>query len=87
MENFDYEKYVRQLYQDVSPYSIVILGPNGVLRRINTPFWVYCIKDVGELKIGDVVGVIAVRISFDLKMVYIINGKAYYYFNFRIKPP
>jgi len=63
---------------------IYIVTWNNVLRQLLTPFKVAVISSVGELEIGQVVWVSQVKVTPQLKTVYIIKGKAYYYFHFDI---
>jgi hypothetical protein len=46
---------------------------------------VIVIKDVGDLKQGDLKPVSAVKMSLELIEIFIISGKAYHYYNFRLK--
>ena len=63
---------------------IYIVTWNNVLRQLLTPFKVAVISSVGELEIGQMVWVSQVKVTPQLKTVYIIKGKAYYYFHFDI---
>jgi len=45
---------------------------------------VIIITDVGELRTGDILAVNAVKMSLELIEVYIISGKAYPYYYFRL---
>lgn len=42
------------------------------------------IQPVGNLRSGDIVSVEAIKITLELKDVFIVEGKAYYLVNFRI---
>ena len=63
---------------------IYIVSWNNVLKQLFTPFKVTVIRSVGELEIGQMVWVSQVKVTPQLKTVYIIEGKAYYFFHFDI---
>lgn len=81
----EYSKdYISEFMKWVDPYSILVIADYGLLRRLYCPFTVEVIIPVGELQSGDVVSVDAVKITLELKDVFIIEGKAYYIIHFRI---
>jgi len=82
----DYRKYIQELFKYVSTGSILYVDKQGRLRRIYCPFKVIVIQWIPNHSIGDKVSVEAVKITLELKEVYIIKGKAYYVYNFRIIP-
>ncbi len=55
-----------------------------LLKLLITPFKVRVIDDVGGFKKGTVVLVQEVKVTMELKTVYIIKGRAYYYHHFEI---
>jgi hypothetical protein len=63
---------------------IYVVAWNNVLKQLFTPFKVAVISSVGELEIGQIVWVSQVKVTPQLKTVYIIEGKAYYFFHFDI---
>ena len=63
---------------------IYILTWNNLLKQLFTPFEVEVIRSVGELEIGQIAWVSQVKVTPQLKTVYIIEGKAYYFFHFDI---
>ena len=63
---------------------IYIVTWNNLLKQLFTPFEVEVIRSVGELEIGQIVWVSQVKVTPQLKTVYIIEGKAYYFFHFDI---
>jgi hypothetical protein len=63
---------------------IYILTWNNLLKQLFTPFEVEVIRSVGDLEIGQIVWVSQVKVTPQLKTVYIIEGKAYYFFHFDI---
>jgi len=79
-----YEEYLKELLKQVKSDSILIIDTEDKLRRIYCPFNVIVIRLVPNLRIGDIAVVEAVKITLELKDVYIIRGKAYYIWNFKI---
>ena len=81
----EYSKdYINELMKHCDPFSVLALGFGGELIRLYCPFSVMVIYSVGKLNRGDVVLVEAVKITLELKDVFIIEGKAYYIIHFRI---
>ena len=76
--------YIKEIFKYVKTDSILILDQNGQLRRLVCPFIVLVIVDVPPLKEGQEKAVIAVKVAENLVDVYIVEGKAFYHFNFRI---
>jgi len=64
------------------PNSILVIGKDGVLRRLYCPFRVITLHGTQVWRKNQVVYVDAVRISDDLMMLYVIQKIAapYYYF-------
>lgn len=80
----DNNKYIEEISKFCSPYSILVLDYEGKLKRIHCPFEVTVIIAVGNLEAGDICFVEAVRLTLDLKDVFIIAGRAYFLYYFRI---
>ena len=81
----DYSKDdIFQLMRNIDPFSILIIGINGQLRRVYCPFPVEVIIPLEDFNVGDIVSVQAVKVTFQLKNVFIINERAYYMYFFRI---
>ena len=78
------EKQLAEILRYSSPNELYIVTWNNLLKLLITPFMVFVINDVGTLKKGELVLVSEVRITMDLKTVYIIKGRAYYYYHFEI---
>jgi hypothetical protein len=76
--------YISEMMKYCDPNSILVLGFAGQLLRIYTPFDVLVLQSIGDLVKGDVHAVDSVKITLDLKDVYIIEGKAYYLHFFKI---
>jgi len=80
----DQTKYLEEISKFCDPLSILVLDENGRLIRIYCPFPVVVLKSVGNLYKEDIVYVQAVKLTPKLMDVFIINGKAYYLYYFRI---
>ena len=78
------EKQLVDLLRYSSPNELYIVAWNNLLKLLITPFKVMVIDDVGRLKKGTVVLVQEVKVTMELKTVYIIKGRAYYYNHFEI---
>lgn len=62
--------------------SIYVVTFDNLLKQVFTPFKTSVLSDVGELLKGQIVWVEQVRMTLQLKTVFIIDGKAYYHFHF-----
>lgn len=70
-----------------NPDSFLVITPKGRLIRLCCPFDVVVIIEVDIYNPGDKVKVSQVKMDYDLCLVYVIKGKAYYYYNFQIQVP
>ena len=61
---------------------IYIVTCNNVLKQLFCPFKVIVLSSVGVLVHGEIVLVQEVKVTMELKTVFVIGGKAYYYFHF-----
>ena len=77
-------KYIDEIFRYCKIDSILVIGKSGQLQRLQCPFEVLVITDVGELTKGLICNVNAVKLDLSLIDVYIIRDKAYYYFNFSV---
>lgn len=78
-------KYILELYKIVSPTSILVVSPAGKLKRLNCPFRVIALVDIApEILQGKHYLVDFVKMTLDLKLVYIIGGRAYLIGDFSI---
>jgi hypothetical protein len=77
-------KYIEEVFKVCKTDSILVINKTGQLRRLQCPFEVLVIQDVGELYKGLICLVNAVKLDLSLIDVYIIHNKAYYFFNFRV---
>ena len=63
---------------------IYIVTWNNILKQLFTPFKVAVLRPVGQLNKGQIVWVDQVKVTIDLKTVFVINGSAYHYYYFNI---
>ncbi len=77
-------KYIQDLLTYVKSDSILVIDTKNEIRRVYCPFRVIIIRMIPDYMIGDLAVVDAVKITLELEDVYIIKGKAYYIWNFRI---
>ena len=77
-------EYIRQLFQVVSNDSILIINSQDKLRRLYCPFRALVVIPVGQLYEGQRVLVESVKMTLKLEDVFIVEGKAYYLYYFRI---
>ena len=76
--------YIKEIFKYVKTDSILIINAQGHLERLWCPFKVLVIVDVYSFKKGQEKTVIAVKVADNLVDVYVIEGKAFYYYNFKI---
>ena len=77
--------YIVELFRIVSTTSILVIDSRGELHRLSCPFRVYAIVDVPpDILNGMHYRVEAVRMSLDLRDVFIIDSKGYQYWWFLI---
>jgi hypothetical protein len=84
MSNEEKKKYIEELFKYCKTDSILVINKDGQLQRLECPFEVVVIINVGELRKGLICLVNAVKMDLTLIDVYIIRNKAYYFFNFRV---
>lgn len=73
-----------QLLKYSSTNELWIVSWNNLLKVLITPFKVYVKNNIGDLVKGQIVFVNEVKITKELKTVFIIKGQAYYYHHFDI---
>jgi hypothetical protein len=78
------DKHLAELLRDSSPKALWIITYNNLLKILFCPFSVLVLTDIGTLKKGQKVWVEEIKVTKELKTVYIIKGKAYYYYYFEI---
>jgi hypothetical protein len=84
MSDEEKKKYIEEVFKYCKIDSILVINKHGQLQRLDCPFSVVVISDVGELYKGLICLVNAVKLDLSLIDVYIIKNKAYYFFNFRV---
>ena len=84
MSDEEKKKYIEEIFKYCKVDSILVINKSGHLQRLDCPFEVLVIQDVGELYKGLICLVNAVKLDLSLIDVYIIRNKAYYFFNFRV---
>ena len=84
MTDNEKRKYIEEIFKYCKTDSILVMSKMGQLQRLQCPFEVVVISNVGELYKGLICLVSAVKIDLTLIDVYIIRDKAYYFFNFRV---
>jgi hypothetical protein len=72
-----------QLKYSSSDWIYVVTWKN-LLKQLHTPFRVAVIKPIGSLRKGKIVWVDHVKVTMDLRTVFIIEGSAYYFHYFDI---
>lgn len=78
-----------ELSKICSNQSILVVHNTSVIYRVFCPFKAICVQAVEMYAIGQEVTVIAVKMSNNYKLVYVIQNKGYYHHYFMIitKPP
>ena len=67
-----------------SPKVLYVITYNNLLKKIFCPFRVRVLNPVGVLRKGEIVWVDEVKVTIELKTIFIIKGDAYYYYHFNI---
>jgi hypothetical protein len=78
------EEYLKELLNWVSSDSLLVIDKKGLLRRIYTPFHAICLVTFPNIKQGEKVAVDAIKLTIEVKEVYLIKGTAYYIIYFKI---
>jgi hypothetical protein len=63
---------------------IYVVTWNNLLTQLFCPFKAHVIGKIGTLSKGQIVRVEQVKVTIDLKTVFVIDGSAYYYYHFDI---
>lgn len=79
----DKNELAEQLKYSSSEWLYVVTW-NNLLKQLFCPFRVLVMTDIGPLKKGQTVWVEAVKVTMELKTVFVIDGCAYYYYYFDI---
>ena len=78
------KKELAELLKYSSPLEIYVITQKNTLKKLYCPFEVQVLQDIGMLKTGQYVFVEEVKVTIELKTVFIIDTKAYYYYHFEI---
>ena len=82
MNGNERRKYIEEIFKVCKTDSILIINKWGMLERRLCPFIVIVVKDVPPLNKGEIVWATAVKMSLELIDVYIVQNRAYNYYNF-----
>jgi len=80
----DKEKYLKELLKWISSDSLLVIDRKGNLRHIYCPFKVICLVKFPEITKGQKVAVEAIKLTIEIREVYIISGVAYHIAYFTI---
>tara|TARA_R110002049_G_scaffold306078_1_gene503953 strand:+ start:10618 stop:10869 length:252 start_codon:yes stop_codon:yes gene_type:complete len=79
----DKNELAKQLKYSSSEWLYIVTW-NNMLKQLFCPFKAAVVSSVGQLSLGEVVWVEQVKVTMDLKTVFIVEGSAYYYYHFNI---
>ena len=74
---------IKEIGMFCSEDSILVICKQGIYRLF-CPFKATCVIAVESYSIGEVVTVIAIKMSQDYKLVYMIQDRGYYHSSFMI---
>lgn len=78
-------EFILELFKIVSTTSVLVVDCKGDLKRLHCPFQVVAIVDLPpQIVVGAFYMVDAVKMTLDLIEVYIIEGKGYFIWIFKI---
>ena len=80
----DKEKYLQELLNWVSSESLLVIDRSGNLRRLYCPFKVISLVNFPDITTGQKVAVDAVKLTVEIRELYIIRGVAYHIAYFTI---
>lgn len=72
------EEYLQELLKWVSSDSLQVIDEKGNIRRLYCPFKVICLVNFPAITKGEKVFVDAIKLTVEVREVYIIKGTAYY---------
>lgn len=78
------ERQLQEFLKYSNSRELYVVTWNNLLKKLFCPFKVVVIHDIGELKKGKAVMVEEVKITMELKTVYLIKNKYYYHNHFNI---
>ena len=74
----DNVKYLEELLKWVSSDSMLVVDGKGKIKRLYCPFKVVCLVNFPDINKGQKVSVDAIKMTVEIKEVYIIKGIAYH---------
>lgn len=78
------KKLLAEILKYSNPKVLYIVTWSNLLKTLFCPFKVRVIQVVGDFKLNQILWVEEVKVTKDLKTVYVINGAYYYYSYFDI---
>ncbi len=75
---------LQELLKYSNPKELYVVTWNNLLKQLFCPFRVVVLSDIGELKKDTMVQVEEVKVTLELKTVYLIKENYYYYHHFDI---
>ncbi|MEH6770053.1 hypothetical protein [Maribacter arcticus] len=81
------DKQLSEILKYSSPSELYIVTWNNLLKLLITPFKVRVLVDLEGFGLGEVAWVDEVKVTIELKTVFIIKGRAYNYHYFDILEP
>ena len=79
------KKLIDDINKFTSSDSLLVHTKSKGLIRLYCPFTVKVIQSVDSYMVGKQLEVVRVKVSPDLKLVYVINGTGYYHYYFSIQ--
>lgn len=76
--------YIIELFKIVDTKSILIVMQEGKVKRLYCLFRAVCLVEVPPLAMGHEYSVEAVKMTLKLEEVFIIDGKGYFAYYFKI---
>jgi hypothetical protein len=78
-------EYILELFKIVSTTSVLVIDNKGNLKRLHCPFKVVAIVELPpDIALGAFYMVDSLKMTLELKEVYIIRNKAYFIWYFKI---
>lgn len=78
------KKEIAELLRYSSPKQLYVVTWNNLLQLLLCPFEVLVKQDIGDLKRAEIVWVEEVKVTQDFTTVFVIKGRAYFYYHFEI---
>lgn len=80
----DNRKIIEEINRYCSPKSLLLIDRKGILRRLDCPFKAIVKRPAHYLQIDEIVEILAVKISSDLVLLFVVHQYAYPYYIFTI---